>query len=35
VDDLVPAIETAMNGGLYISPSVVQVTDKADKTVRK
>ena len=33
VNDLAPAIETVMKGELYISPSVVQTTEKSGKTV--
>lgn len=34
VKDLVPAIEAVMKGELYISPSVVKVAEKADKSTR-
>ncbi|NJD56269.1 MAG: response regulator transcription factor [Nitrospirae bacterium] len=35
VNDLSPAIETVMKGELYISPSVVQTTDKANTAPKK
>jgi DNA-binding NarL/FixJ family response regulator len=35
VTDLIPAIETVMKGELYISPSVVQVPEKAGENFKR
>jgi len=34
VTDLIPAIETVMKGELYISPSVVQISEKAGENFK-